>query len=462
MKKILAFDLGSSSGRAIEGKYADGKLQYKESHRFKNVPIWHNGHLCWDFEKIMKEIYLGIEKAGEIDSIGIDAWGADFGVLDQNGDLLSLPVHYRDLRTEGMIKEAQERITGKRLFQLSGNQTYATNTLYQILALRKTEPEIWNQTRKLLHIPDLVSYLLCRNAVCERTIASTTQMLDPDSGMWSQEILDEFQIPRQIFGTMIDTGTIIGEYKGVKVIAVAGHDTQSAGAAMTEDVGTTAFLNIGTWSLLGIENEKAILSDEGYKLGISNEQGPYGGIHCIMNITGMWLLQECRRTWEEEGILYSYDELEKLAEQAESFGIFLDLNMADFAQPGNMPEKIRTFCRRTGQRIPETVGEIVRCIYESLASTYSKELKKLEQGSGRRIEKLQILGGGARSEMLCQMTADYCGRPVTAGPVEATALGNLIIQLKALGEIADASDARRILQNGESFRYYVPQRKQRE
>lgn len=160
MKKILAFDLGSSSGRAIEGKYADGKLQYKESHRFKNVPIWHNGHLCWDFEKIMKEIYLGIEKAGEIDSIGIDAWGADFGVLDQNGDLLSLPVHYRDLRTEGMIKEAQERITGKRLFQLSGNQTYATNTLYQILALRKTEPEIWNQTRKLLHIPDLVSYLL--------------------------------------------------------------------------------------------------------------------------------------------------------------------------------------------------------------------------------------------------------------------------------------------------------------
>ena len=458
MKKVLAFDLGSSSGRAVKGEYADGKLQCEEIHRFKNVPVWRNGHLCWDFEKIMKEIYLGIEKAGEIDSIGIDAWGADFGVLDQNGDLLSLPVHYRDRRTEGMIDEAQERITGKRLFQLSGNQTYATNTLYQILALRKTEPEIWKQAKKILHIPDLVSYFLCGNAVCERTIASTTQMLDSNSGVWSQEILDAFQIPQQIFGKMVDTGTVVGEYKGIKVIAVAGHDTQSAGAAMTEDVGTTAFLNIGTWSLLGIENEKAILSDEGYELGISNEQGPYGGIQCIMNITGMWLLQECCRTWEEEGICYTYDKLEKLAEQAGATNSFLDPNAADFAQPGDMPEKIRTFCRKTGQRVPETVGEIVRCIYESLAFTYSKELKKLEQGSGRRIWKLQILGGGARSEMLCQMTADYCGRPVTAGPVEATALGNLVIQLRVLGEINSSEAAREVIRKSVNFCRYIPNR----
>lgn len=456
MKKVLAFDLGSSSGRAIKGEYENGYLKCEEVHRFDNIPIWRGGHLCWDFEMLMKEVKTGIEKAGEIDSIGVDAWGADFGVLDEKGKLLALPVHYRDRRTEGMIEKVQEEFSAKELFQMCGNQTYATNSLYQILALKEKEPELWKQTATILHIPDLISYFLCGHAVCERTIASTTQMLEPESRRWCHKIFERFQIPEEMFAPLTDTGTVIGEYQGIKVIAVAGHDTQSAGAAMTENPKDTAFLNIGTWSLLGIEREKPILSEEGYELGISNEQGPYGGIHCIMNITGTWLLQECRRFWEENGEEYSYNELEGLAEEAGSTKGLFDPNAEDFSLAGNMPEKIKAYCRRTGQEEPETIGEVVRCIYESLAWKYSTELKKLEKGIEKKIEKIQVLGGGARSEMLCQMTADRCGREVIAGPVEATALGNLVIQLHALGEITDVETARKAIHGTEQFKHYLP------
>ena len=277
------------------------------------------------------------------------------------------------------------------------------------------------------------------------------------SRRWCHKIFERFQIPEEMFAPLTDTGTVIGEYQGIKVIAVAGHDTQSAGAAMTENPKDTAFLNIGTWSLLGVEREKAILSEEGYELGISNEQGPYGGIHCIMNITGTWLLQECRRSWEQDGKDYSYNGLERLAEEAGPVKGLFDPNAEDFSMAGDMPEKIRSYCKKTGQKVPETVGEIVRCIYESLAWKYSIELKKLEQGIGKKIEKIQILGGGARSEMLCQMTADRCGREVTAGPVEATALGNLVIQLRALGEITDTETARIVIRGTEEFKRYIPQ-----
>lgn len=458
MKKVLAFDLGSSSGRAVRGEYEGGRLRYEEIHRFKNIPVWQNGYLCWDFEMIMREIHTGIEKAGEIDSIGVDAWGADFGVLDEKGELLMLPVHYRDRRTEGMIEKVQEQFSAKELFRMCGNQAYATNSLYQILALKKNEPEIWKHTAKILHIPDLVSYFLCGHAVCERTIASTTQMLEPESRRWCSELLERFRIPGEIFAPLTATGTLIGEYQGIKVIAVAGHDTQSAGAAMTEDPENTAFLNIGTWSLLEIEREKAILSEEGYELGISNEQGPYGGIHCIMNMTGTWLLQECRASWEREGKRFSYDELERLAGEAGPCECCFDPNAEDFSLAGNMPEKIREYYRRRGQKEPETVGQIVRCIYESLALKYCEELEKLEKGSGRKIKKIQILGGGAKSEMLCQLTADRCGREVTAGPVEATALGNLMIQLMALGEIRDSVTARKVLRRSIEFCRYIPKK----
>lgn len=323
-------------------------------------------------------------------------------------------------------------------------------------------------------MPDLINYFLCGNAVCERTIACTTQMLEPVSRSWNQRVLEAYQIPETLFAPLTDSGTVIGEYTGkgtkpVKVIAVAGHDTQSAGAAMTEDPDSTAFLNIGTWSLLGVERKQPILTDLGFELGISNEQGPYQDIQCIMNIVGTWLLQECRREWTAEGRKVSYDELEQQAALCDPFQRFIAPNSPDFALPGHMPEKIQAFCRKMGQRAPESAGEVVRCIYESLAFKYRRELEKLEQGIAEeaerrphgpknfgRIEKLQILGGGAQSEMLCQMTADICRKQVIAGPVEATALGNLVIQLKALGEIADEETARETIRQAETTITYIP------
>ena len=451
MAKVLAIDLGSSSGRAIRGEYQDGSLTYQEIYRFENVPVQKGRYLCWDVDLLLGEVKHAIEIAGDIDSIGIDTWGADFGILDKKGQLLMPPVHYRDRRTEGMVGKAQEKFSAKELFQMCGNQM-----------------------AKILHMPDLINYFLCGNTVCERTIACTTQMLEPVSRSWNQRVLEAYQIPETLFAPLTDSGTVIGEYTGkgtkpVKVIAVAGHDTQSAGAAMTEDPDSTAFLNIGTWSLLGVERKQPILTDLGFELGISNEQGPYRDIQCIMNIVGTLLLQECRREWTAEGRMASYNELERQAALCDPFQCFIAPNSPDFAFPGHMPEKIQAFCRKTGQRAPESAGEVVRCIYESLALKYRRELEKLEQGmaeeeekrphaqkSAGRIEKLQILGGGAQSEMLCQMTADICRKQVIAGPVEATALGNLVIQLKALEEIADEETARETIRRAETTTTFIP------
>ena len=437
MTKILAFDLGSSSGRAIKGEYENNRLVCEEIYRFENRSVYHKGKLCWNFPQLMCEIKKGITLAGQVDSIGFDTWGADFGMLDENGELMELPVHYRDSRTEGMISMVLEQISAKELFQLTGNQTYATNTLYQLLACKIKDPEIWKRTKRILHIPDLCTYQLTGKAVCERTIASTTQMLDPMTRTWSQKVLNTFQIPSNLFAPLVDSGTIVGEYQGAKVIAVAGHDTQSAGAAFTSDSKYAVFLNIGTWSLMGIDREKPVLSDEGYQLGISNEQNAYGNIQCIMNMAGMWLLQEVRREWKEKGMFYTFDELEGLAEKIRPNRYLIDPNSDDFIVPGNMQEKIQQFCKNSGQKVPETPGEITRCIYDSLVWNYRWNLERMEKAIGYKIEEIHILGGGAKSRMLCQMTSDICRRSVVAGPVEATALGNILLQLKALGEVTE-------------------------
>lgn len=292
---------------------------------FENVPVQKRRYLCWDFDLLLGEVKHAMEMAGDIDSIGLDTWGADFGILDKKGKLLMPPVHYRDRRTEGMTGKAQEKFSAKELFQMCGNQM-----------------------AKILHMPDLINYFLCGNTVCERTIACTTQMLEPVSRSWNQRVLEAYQIPEVLFAPLTDSGTVIGEYTGkgtkpVKVIAVAGHDTQSAGAAMTEDPDSTAFQNIGTWSLLGVERKQPILTDLGFELGISNEQGPYQDIQCIMNIVGMWLLQECRREWTAEGRMASYNELERQAALCDPFQCFIAPNSPDFALPGHMPEKIQGF-----------------------------------------------------------------------------------------------------------------------
>ena len=456
MKRALAFDFGASSGRAILAEYADGRLAYKEVHRFENCPREQDGHFRWDFADLMANVRLGIEKAGRFDSIGFDTWGVDFGLLDENGSLLGDPVHYRDGRTEGMVEKALARMDAAALYAATGSQIMAINTLFQLLAVKETDPATWGKAKRLLFMPDLFAHALCGSDACETTIASTSQLLDANTRGWSREVLNAFSIPESLFAPRVDSGAVVGEYKGAKVIAVAGHDTQCAVAAMPTPEENAAFLSCGTWSLLGCELDAPVLTEQSRLLALSNEQGANGKVNYLKNIIGLWLIQESRRQWRREGQEYSYADLEQLALQAAPLRSFIDPDSPEFTPPGDIPGRVRAFCRRTGQPVPETVGQVMRCIYESLALKYRFALDQLSQTTGKIFSSLHILGGGAKDGLLCRMTADCTGIPVVAGPVVATALGNLLIQLVALGEVKDIQEGRALIAATESVKRFAP------
>ncbi len=291
MKRVLAFDFGASSGRAILAEYQDGRLTYKEVHRFENCPREQDGHFRWDFADLMANVRLGIEKAGPFDSIGFDTWGVDFGLLDEQGQLLGDPVHYRDSRTEGMVEKALQTMPAAALYAATGSQIMGINTLFQLLAVKESDPEIWDKAKRLLFMPDLFAHALCGSDACETTIASTSQMLDANTRNWSKEVLDAFAIPENLFAPRVDSGAVVGEYKGAKVIAVAGHDTQCAVAAMPAPEENAAFLSCGTWSLLGCELDAPVLTEQSRLLALSNEQGANGKVNYLKNIIGLWLIQ---------------------------------------------------------------------------------------------------------------------------------------------------------------------------
>ena len=456
MKRVLAFDFGASSGRAILAEFENGHLTYQEVHRFENCPREADGHFRWDFADLMANVRLGIEKAGEFDSIGFDTWGVDFGLLDENGELLGDPVHYRDGRTEGMVEKALHTMPADALYAATGIQIMGINTLFQLLAAKETDPETWGKAKRLLFMPDLFAHALCGSDACETTIASTSQMLDPHTRGWSRPVLDAFGIPESLFAPRVDSGAVVGEYKGAKVIAVAGHDTQCAVAAMPAPDKDAAFLSCGTWSLLGCELDAPVLTEQSRLLALSNEQGANGKINYLKNIIGLWLIQESRRQWRREGQEYSYADLETLALEATPLRSFIDPDDPAFTPPGDIPGRVREFCRRTGQPVPETVGEIMRCIYESLALKYRFALDQLSQATGKNFSSLHILGGGAKDGLLCRMTADCTGIPVIAGPVEATALGNILIQLVALGEVKDIEEGRALIAAIEPVKRFAP------
>ena len=456
MKRVLAFDFGASSGRAILAEFENGQLTYQEVHRFENCPREADGHFRWDFADLMANVRLGIEKAGEFDSIGFDTWGVDFGLLDENGELLGDPVHYRDGRTEGMVEKALQTMPADALYAATGIQIMGINTLFQLLAAKESDPETWSRAKRLLFMPDLFAHALCGSDACETTIASTSQMLDPHTRGWSRPVLDAFGIPESLFAPRVDSGAVVGEYKGAKVIAVAGHDTQCAVAAMPAPDKDAAFLSCGTWSLLGCELDAPVLTEQSRLLALSNEQGANGKINYLKNIIGLWLIQESRRQWRREGQEYSYADLETLALEAAPLRSFIDPDDPAFTPPGDIPGRVREFCRRTGQPVPETVGEIMRCIYESLALKYRFALEQLSQATGKNFSSLHILGGGAKDGLLCRMTADCTGIPVIAGPVEATALGNILIQLVALGEVKDIEEGRARIAATEPVKRFAP------
>lgn len=451
MKTVLAFDFGASSGRAIKALYDGEKITYDEIHRFENTPVEIDGHIHHDTDMIMREVNTAIDKAGKIDSLAFDTWGVDYALLDENDKIIELPYHYRDNRTANAVEKAVKIMPESKLYALTGNQIMNINTLFQLLSDKNL-----SKAKTLLFMPDLFTYLLCGNKVSERTIASTSQMLNPENGEWSEEVLNAFSIDKSIFPRLCSSGTISGEYKGIKVISVAGHDTQSAVAAVVNSDENTAFLSCGTWSLIGCETDSPILNDLSFKNQLSNELGANGKINFLKNISGLWLIQEVRRDYKKKGFDYSYADLERFALESQPFKCFVDPDSPLLFSHGDLPEKIADYCKKTNQEVPKNVGETVRCIYESLALKYRYSLEQIQECTNKKLNKLAIIGGGTKDGLLCQMSADCLDIEVTAGPIEATALGNIVLQLIALGEIKDVDEGRKIIENTEKIKYFKP------
>lgn len=470
MKRVLAFDFGASSGRAILGIFDGEKITLEEVHRFSNDPVMVGGTFYWDVLRLFHEIKQGILKAkqaGGFDSIGIDTWGVDFGLLDKNGRLLENPVHYRDKRNVGMIERSGDFISKDRLYDITGIQFMEFNTAFQLLSLKLNRPELLERADSMLFMPDLLSYFLTGKKVSEYSIATTSQLVDINTRTWSSEVISALGLPENIFENIVKTGTVVGKLSDdiceelgvepVDVIAAAGHDTQSAVTAVPSESKDFAFISCGTWSLFGTELDKPIVNERSRAFNVTNEGGWDYSTAFLKNICGLWLIQESRRQWMREGKEYSYADLEKLALASEPFKCFIDPDASDFVAPGDLPSRIRAYCERTGQAVPETVGEVVRCIYESLALKYKFVFKGLEDCTGKAYAHINVVGGGTKDGLLCQLTADACGVPVYAGPIEATVLGNIAIQLMAKGDIKDVYEARRIIAAGEDLKKFLPE-----
>ena len=468
--QVLAFDFGGGSGRAILGRLEDGKIRMEEVYRFSNDPVTINGTMYWDTLRQFFEIKQGMVHAkqkGGFDSVGIDTWGVDFGLLDAHGALLESAVHYRDNRTVGMQEEVFRVLSKKEIYEMTGNQFENFNTIFQLYSLVKQRPWLLERADSLLLTPDLFNYFLTGKKRAEYTIASTTQLMDANHKIWSDTILKALGISKSILPLIVPSGTVIGDLTGeiceelglepAEVIAVAGHDTQSAVVAVPTQEKDFIFISCGTWSLFGTELDAPIIGEKSLECNVSNEGGCENKTTLLKNIIGLWLVQESRRQWIREGREYSYGELEQMALEAEPFVSFIDPDAPEFVPAGNIPERIREFCLRTWQKAPESIGEVMRCINQSLALKYRYALEQIESCTGKHYEVIHMIGGGIQSKLLCQMTAGANGRKVIAGPVEATALGNIVMQMIALGMIKDVSQARSMIAQSETTYDYLPQ-----
>ena len=465
-KKVLAIDFGASSGRAIVGIFDGERVALEEIHRFSNDPVILGGTMYWDVLRLFHEIKQSLIKAKpyDVESVAIDTWGVDFGLIDKDGRLIDNPVHYRDARTNGMLDEAFKLIPKEDFYKATGNQFMEINTAFQLLSLVKNRPELLERADKMLMMPDLFSYFLTGEKKAERSIASTTQLFDQNTKDWSRETVKALGINEEILPEITESGSVIGtlskelceelDIKPIKVIAVCGHDTQSALVAAPANNNDFAFLSSGTWSLLGTELDEPIINEKSLALNVTNEQGYAGKTSFLKNIIGLWLIQESRRQWIREGMEYSFMELETLAKEAEPFKCFIDPDAPEFTPAGNIPKRIREYCEKSGQYVPQTVGEIMRCIYESLALKYKAAISELEECTGKKFETLYMIGGGTKDKFLSALTANSCGITVSSGPVEATAMGNVLIQLMAQGEVEDLSHAREIVRASEKISYF--------
>jgi len=470
----LAIDLGAESGRVMAGLWNGKTLRLEEVHRFPNGPVYLADSLRWDVLRLWAEIQNGLALAARkygnsIVSVGADTWGVDFVLLNRQGEMLGQPYHYRDARTNGIMSKAFRKVPRSEIFAQTGLQFMQLNTLFQLLAVKLATPRMLDQADCLLFMPDFIHWALCASRVAEFTIASTSQCLNPVTRTWASGLLKKFSLPTRIFPKIIEPGTSLGglrpgvaERTGlthVKVVAPPSHDTASAVAGVpTMNTGRPdwAYLSSGTWSLMGAEVNKASLSARTQELNLTNEGGLDGTYRLLKNIMGLWLVQQCKRSFDERGANHDYAELAKLATEAPTLRSLVNPDDLRFLNPPDMPKAIQDFCRESAQPVPKTPGQLVRCAYESLALKYSQVLGWLEELTGSRIEVIHIVGGGSKSEMLNQFTADACQRPVIAGPVEATAMGNLLVQARAGGELSTLADMRTVVRQSSKLAAYHP------
>jgi rhamnulokinase len=471
-RRHVAVDMGAESSRVMLGTLHQNRLELEELHRFATRNTEVLGTRYWDalflFDEIKTGVRTYVERHGSaLDGVGVDTWGVDFGLLGRDGGLLANPVHYRDHRTDGVAELLSDTVPHAEIYRRSGIQFMPFNTLNQLWAVRKNTPELLRHAHTLLFMPDLMHYFLSGARAAEYTIASTSQVLDVRTRTWSESLLEAFGIPMGIFPDVVAPGTRLGTLNAgvaketgldtsTPVIAPCGHDTASAVAAVPAEGEDWAFLSSGTWSLMGMELREPITTDEALANHFTNEGGIDGTIRFLKNIMGLWVLQGCRAAWARRGKDYGYDELAARAEEAKPFASVIDVDDPCFFNPGDMLDALAMHCRANGQPVPETVGATVRAVLEGLALRYAMTLERLEHVTGRNVGRLHAVGGGIQNTLLCRMTADAIGRPVMAGPVEATAMGNVITQMLGTGALPDLATARQVVAHSTPITVYEP------
>ena len=468
---VVALDLGAESGRAVRGRFDGDRLHIDVLHRFPNRPVRTPDGLHWDVLALYAGMLDGLAQAhaqgDSVRSLGLDTWGVDFALLGRDGTLVGLPYHYRDRRSEGMLDLAVARVGREALFRATGIQFLGFNTLYQLLAMRQAGAVALDVAQRLLMIPDLFNYWLSGEQGSEWTVASTSQMCDARTGDWNRDLLTQLDLPTAILPPILPPGTVLGPLRpevrqatglgeGVQVVAPACHDTAAAVVGVPLGGPRSAYISSGTWSLLGAETAAPVLTDAALAANLTNEGGVDGTTRLLKNISGLWLVQECQRAWARQGHAWSYAELAAMADEAPAFGPLVNPNHPDLLAPPDMPAALRDFCRRSGQPVPDTEGGLMRVCLESLALAYRHTLEQLEGVLGFTFDRVHIVGGGSQHRLLCQLTADACARPVAAGPVEATAIGNVVVQLRALGHLASLAEGRELVRRSFAVLDYAP------
>ncbi|MEX1041880.1 MAG: rhamnulokinase family protein [Pirellulaceae bacterium] len=475
-KTYLAVDLGASSGRVLGGQFDSGKLRLEELHRFDNGPVNMGGHLHWDIPRLWQNVVDGLRGAGHkfsgaVTSIGVDTWGVDFALLGRNDELLGNPYHYRDQRTDGIMASALEQVSREEIFAESGLQFMEINTLYQLIAMRRANSSLLAAAERMLLVPDLFHWLLTGEKSNELTNATTTQLFNPQTGTWSKRLMEAFDLPSGIFQDIVPAGTNLGRLRTsvveatglatAEVVLPGTHDTASAVAAVPAasragEMPDWCYISSGTWSLMGVETPRPIVSEQCAAFNFTNEGGIEGTTRLLKNIAGLWLVQECRRMWKLRGHEYGWSDLTRMSQESSPLASFIDPDHPAFVAPKDMTTEIQGFCSQTGQTVPQSEGAIIRCALESLAMRYRKVHRMLQELTGQALKTIHIVGGGTQNQLLCQMTADACNCHVVAGPVEATAIGNLMVQSMAAGDVGSLAEAREVVRNSFPVAEFTP------